>query len=137
MLLLRIGIASQVIDDITGTFPGIIDHDKDTLGEIANLRRTVPLLLLAHHQHSDEVASLLAADAPLSDKDAQRLRTALWDSDVPAGSLALGRTLLADVTTRLDDLTLGIAAHDYLRDLVTYRLTASLNRLERSLRAIT
>ncbi|MBV9011894.1 MAG: polyprenyl synthetase family protein [Pseudonocardiales bacterium] len=37
-LLLKIGTASQVVDDIPGTFPGVIDHDKDTLGEIANLR---------------------------------------------------------------------------------------------------
>jgi geranylgeranyl pyrophosphate synthase len=43
-LLLKIGTASQVVDDIAGAFPGVIDHDKDTLGEIANLRRTVPLV---------------------------------------------------------------------------------------------
>ncbi|MBB4963485.1 polyprenyl synthetase family protein [Saccharothrix violaceirubra] len=132
-VLLKIGTASQVVDDITGTFPGVVDHDKDTLGEIANLRRTVPLVLLATGRHSERAAALLAAPTPLPPDDAARLREELWCGDVPDRALTLGRGLVDDITTGLARLDLGRAAARYLDDLVAYRLRDSLDRFERAI----
>ncbi|WNV86603.1 polyprenyl synthetase family protein [Umezawaea sp. Da 62-37] len=132
-LLLKIGTASQVVDDITGTFPGVMDHDKDTLGEIANLRRTVPLVLLATGSHTEKVAALLAAPTPMSSEDAIAIREELWGSDVPSRALALCRNLVADIKVDLASITLGTAALEYIGDLVDHRLSGSLNRFERAI----
>lgn len=103
-LLLKIGTASQVVDDIAGTFPGVIDHDKDTLGEIANLRRTVPLVLLATGTHRAETTTLLMSATPLSTPDAKKLRDVLWNSDVPARALTLSRDLFDQINADIDKL---------------------------------
>jgi geranylgeranyl pyrophosphate synthase len=132
-LLLKIGIASQVVDDITGAFPGVIDHDKDTLGEIANLRRTVPLVLLATGTHHAETTALLTSATPLSTPDAKKLRDVLWNSDVLARALTLSHDLLDQINADIDKLALGQAALSYLRELIEYRLSGSLARFEQAL----
>lgn len=132
-VLVRIGTASQVVDDITGTFPGVLDHDKDTLGEIANLRRTVPLVLLAHEGVAD-ATSLLAANPPLDGGDARRLRELLWNSNVPTRAVELCDRLLNDIHPRLDSLPIAEAARTYLRDLVEHRLRRNVERLRSSIR---
>ncbi|PSK96181.1 geranylgeranyl pyrophosphate synthase [Murinocardiopsis flavida] len=128
-VLTRIGTASQVIDDLTGAFPGLIDHDKDTLGEIANLRRTVPLVLLAQSTRDAQVRHLLESPPPLGGQDAHRLRSALWNSTVPAEAVRLCDGLIADITPRLNGLALGAPATQYLNDLVEHRLIGSVDRL--------
>jgi geranylgeranyl pyrophosphate synthase len=132
-LLTRIGTASQVIDDLTGAFPGVIDHDKDTLGEIANLRRTVPLVLLAHHTRDSDTRALLTAIPPLPGPDANRLREKLWNSDVPTQALRLCTRLVDDIEPALADLRVGKATATYLRELVQHRLVDSIQRLRNAL----
>ena len=133
-LLVRIGTASQVVDDMTGTWPGVIDTDKDTLGEIRHLRRTVPLVLLAQDPATPAtVRELLDTAPPLSDIDARVLRDALWNSPVPMKAVVLCRRLLAEITPQLGPIGLGEAASTYVCDLVAYRLSASVDRLERAL----
>ena len=48
-MMLTIGIASQLLDDIIGIFPERFHNQKDTLSDILLLRRTVPIVLLAAH----------------------------------------------------------------------------------------
>ncbi len=127
-VLLAIGTLSQAVDDLTGAFPGMIDNDKDTLGEIANLRRTLPLVLLAHNTTQTEVVELLAAPTPLGQDDSRRLREDLWNSDAPRLALTLCQEKLTQIEPRLDTLPLGIAAATYLNDLVHHRLTTNINR---------
>ncbi len=132
-LLARIGTASQVIDDITGTFPGIVDDDKDTLAEIAHLRRTVPLALLAHQADTPSTRAVLAADPPLTGTQARELRDALWNSAVLGRALQLSEQLLNDITPQLTKLPLGRAAREYLSDLVHHRLDSRVQRLRQAL----
>jgi geranylgeranyl pyrophosphate synthase len=127
-LLTAIGTLSQAIDDLTGTFPGIIDNDKDTLGEIIHLRRTLPLVLLAHSYPRGDITTLLNASPPLPESDARRLREHLWNSTVPAQALAICQRRLDAITPQLRLLPTGAAATEYLADLVQFRLTASINR---------
>lgn len=132
-LLLRIGTASQVIDDLTGAFPGAIDHDKDTLGEIAHLRRTVPLVLLAASDLPQDIAALLARAAPLLEEEALALRDHMWASDVPLQALAVCEESVGWIQAAAEELPLGRAAHQYLGDLVNHRLADSLARLRASI----
>ena len=128
-LLVRIGTASQVIDDISGAFPGVLDDDKDTLGEIIHLRRTVPLVLLAHHDPHPEVRTLLTTPPPLGRDEALRLRDALWHSEVPRLATQLCERLLTDIDGQLGALRLGAATTAYLHDLVDSRLRGKINRI--------
>lgn len=130
-LLVRIGTASQVIDDLTGAFPGLIDNDKDTLAEIAHLRRTIPMVLLAQHHGDDHhIHDLLTATAPLSRTDALQLRADLLNSSVPRRASALCTSLITDISVMLADLPTGRATTTYLRDLVQHRLVTSVDRLQ-------
>ncbi|MGH8900102.1 MAG: polyprenyl synthetase family protein [Egibacteraceae bacterium] len=132
-VLLRIGAMSQIIDDLTGAFPGIVDHDKDTLGELVHLRRTVLLVLLAQQDLSDTVRALLAAQPPLLRADAEHLRAELWSSPVPVLALQLCEELLSDIRPRASRLPLGAAASEYLDDLIEHRLEGSVARLRSAL----
>lgn len=132
-VLLRIGVLSQIIDDLTGAFPGIVDHDKDTLGELAHLRRTVLLVLLAQQDISDTVQALLTAQPPLPRTDVEHLRAELWSSPVPVLALRLCEVLLSDIRPRTSGLPLGTAASEYLNDLIQHRLEGSVARLRSAL----
>ncbi len=48
-MMLKIGIASQLLDDIIGIFPERFNNQKDTLSDILLLRRTAPIVLLGSH----------------------------------------------------------------------------------------
>lgn len=126
-VLLAIGTLSQVVDDLTGAFPGVIDNDKDSLGEIANLRRTLPLVLLAHSTAQADIIELLSGPAPLDDDDARRLREHLWKSDAPRLALALCQNKLTEIQPLMNTLPIGRATANYLGDLVRHRLTTNIS----------
>jgi geranylgeranyl pyrophosphate synthase len=132
-VLLAIGTLSQVVDDLTGAFPGVIDNDKDTLGEIANLRRTLPLVLLAHNTAQAEIIELLSGPAPLDDHDARRLREYLWKSEAPRLALTICQDNLAQIQHRLSTLPIGTTTANYLDDLVQHRLATNINYLRAAL----
>lgn len=132
-LLIGIGTASQVIDDITGTFPHVIDNDKDTLGEIRNLRRTIPLVLLAHGQAPAAVQDMLNSATQLTVEQALTLRGHMWDHGIPAKSAALCRTLVDNLQSELVALPTSLPSTAYLADLIDHRLIASLDRLTAAL----
>lgn len=128
-LLLRIGTASQVIDDITGAFPHVIDDDKDTLGEIIHLRRTIPLVLLAQARPPRHISHLLEAKPPLQPAQALVLRDYMYEHGVPAQASRICQRMVSGIHGRFDELPTGPALAAYLRDLVHHRLVAPLNRL--------
>lgn len=131
--LLDVGTLSQLIDDLTGAFPGEIDHDKDALGEIINLRPTVPLVMLAQTDIPRALESLLRSSPPLSYDDAADIRDYLRTSTVPTQAIALCRHRLARLKPRLHRLPLGEFSTSYLSDLLDFRVRQSLNRLEQSI----
>lgn len=131
--LLTIGTLSQVVDDLTGAFPGVIDNDKDTLGEIANLRRTLPLVLLAHNTAQTEIIELLSGPAPLDGVDARQLREYLWNSDAPQLALTLCQSKLTQIQPLVNTLPIGRATATYLDDLVQHRLATSISHLRAAL----
>lgn len=128
-VLLAIGTLSQVVDDLTGAFPGVIDNDKDTLGEIANLRRTLPLVLLAHNTAQADIIELLSGPTPLDESDARRLREYLWNSDAPRLALTLCRDKLSRIQSLVHTLPIGKATETYLDDLVRHRLATNISHL--------
>ena len=140
-LLLAIGRASQVIDDITGAFPGVVDEDKDSIGEIRSLRRTVPLVLFAQINSMDASSRrLLTQPPPLSHEDAIALRFAMWKSEAPQRALELCE---AQLTAALRGLALmesenriGGPTKEYLADLIEFRLRGSLERLRKGISEI-
>jgi geranylgeranyl pyrophosphate synthase len=139
-LLLAIGRASQVIDDITGAFPGVVDDDKDSIGEIMQLRRTVPLVLFARESSPDEQSQrLLLQHPPLEQNEALELRRAMWKSDVPQRALELCEAQLAVAMRCFDEvrseMRIGVPTREYLADLIDFRLRGSLERLRKGIAA--
>ncbi len=139
-LLIAIGRASQVIDDITGAFPGVVDRDKDSIGEIMQLRRTIPLVLFARTPTLPAgTRALLSQEPPLAEGDALALRQAMWKSDVPERSLALSEDLLAEAMRLFDRMVaearIGAPTSEYLADLIEFRLRGSLGRLREGIAA--
>jgi geranylgeranyl pyrophosphate synthase len=130
LVLVEIGKVSQVIDDITGTFPGILDDDKDSIGEIANLRRTIPLVLLAQQELPTWVRDLLGSKPPLDHSVAIQLREVLWHSQVPALALELCQRSITEIKLRLENLALGRVTHAYLIDLFRHRLIEKIECLQ-------
>lgn len=128
-VLRAIGTLSQVVDDLTGAFPGVIDNDKDTLGEIANLRRALPLVLLAHNTAQADIIELLSGPTPLDENDARQLREYLWNSDAPRLALTLCRDKLSRIQSLVHTLPIGKATATYLDDLVRHRLATTISHL--------
>jgi geranylgeranyl pyrophosphate synthase len=133
MLLTKVGQASQVIDDITGAFPGVIDSDKDSIGELMHLRRTIPLILLAQQNLPDTLRRILENEPPLDEKDALQVREALWGSNVPHLALEVCNRLLAGVDSLIDQVCIGEASMAYFRDLIDFRLRDTVERLRKAI----
>lgn len=129
-VLLELGTASQIIDDVTGALPGVLDHDKDTLGEIINLRRTVPLVLLARQERlSPDIRNLLSYESSLDRDQALRVREALWSSEVPRECVEVVEEYATRVSRQLDGLSVAEPTREYLADLVERRLMWNVAKL--------
>jgi geranylgeranyl diphosphate synthase type II len=46
LAMLKIGVASQILDDVIGIFPEEFGNQKNTISDILLLRRTVPLVMI-------------------------------------------------------------------------------------------
>lgn len=129
-LLVRIGTASQVIDDITGAFPGVLDDDKDPRRDHPPTPHRAACTARPSRPATRRPRSA-RRDPPLDREEALRLRAALWNSDVAALARWPCQRLLADIDNHLAELRLGTAATTYLHDLVERRLRNKIDLLQR------
>ncbi|MFJ1756642.1 polyprenyl synthetase family protein [Kitasatospora sp. NPDC088134] len=122
-VLLDIGVASQIIDDIAGQTTG---SGKDTPGELLHLRRTVLLSELSSRIPSGHPLEAALSGQTATADDIPAIREAF----VSSGALhATGRRAeaLADRTrAAIPTLPLGGPATEYLMDLLAARVTDNL-----------
>lgn len=124
--LQAIGTASQIIDDIAGGCPQALDHDRDTIGEILSLRRTLLLCELARALPADHRLVSVVAGQHATPEQAAEIREAFVDFGAVSAAAAHADALIKRADAAIKKIGLAAPATEYLCDLVRMRVTVSL-----------
>lgn len=128
-LLLKVGAASQIVDDVVGAFPNLFDHGKDTIGELIYSRRTVPLVLLAKKLDvGHPVLKILDSDQNLSESDVESIKEEIFKRGILRDIVNLMEKLVHGLEERIMGLRIGNATKEYLCDLVQSRILSNANK---------
>lgn len=128
-VLEAVGVASQIVDDIAGACPGLLDEEKDTPGEIAQLRRTVLLVELARALPAGHRLGEVISRQRVADEDLAEIRQGFVRFGAVDRAVAQAQRLAAAAELAIDQAGLGAAAAEYLRELVAVRVRASLAKI--------
>ncbi|WP_317914668.1 polyprenyl synthetase family protein [Carnobacterium maltaromaticum] len=129
-VLLKIGVASQIIDDITGTFPGLLDHDKDSLGELINLRRTLLLVTLIENVDENNLINRIVRQNKCTEEEALYIKESMINSKVVEDSIETVNQLVSDLPNEIKSLNFEKDTEEYLLDLLQSRVLTNLNILK-------
>lgn len=128
-ILLRLGAASQVIDDLMGIFPEALGETKSTFSDLTCLRRSYLLLLLARHGSDDSELSTILSQSSCTEDQAMLLKQKI----ITTGTLDLAaKNVLSDCITiehEIKELEIGSYCKDYFRKLVYFRVRENLDRI--------
>lgn len=125
-VLQAIGTASQIIDDIAGGCPQALDHDRDTIGEIMSLRRTLLLCELARLLPAGHRLASVVAGQRATAEQAAEIREAFISLGAVQATAAHAHALTKGADLAIAEIGLSTPATEYLRDLVRTRITANL-----------
>lgn len=128
-LLLRLGAASQIVDDVVGVFPDLFNHGKDTVGELIHLRRTIPLILLSKKLDSgDEILEILNHTVAISNDEAKRIKIEMYKRGILEETAALMKKTVQGLPGEIETLPVGSATKEYLKDLLESRVMANAQK---------
>ncbi len=128
-VLETVGVASQIIDDIAGGCPQVLEQGKDSIGEITQLRRTVLLCDLARRLPAgDPLQPILAGQATTPEQTAA-IREAFLTFGAVTAAATRAAALADQAAAAIDRLGLAAPATAYLHDLVDVRVRHSLGVL--------
>lgn len=133
-VLLDIGAASQIIDDLAGACPWLLGDEKDSVGEWTQLRRTLLLVLLARSDKIGDDTRRVLRQSSCTPEQAQGLRDSLADADVIEEALVEIERLTQGARRRLDQQPLGTATRDYISDVLRFRVEDTVDALRSALR---
>ena len=133
-VLLQIGAASQIIDDITGTFPGLIDDDKDSLGELMNLRRTLLLVILAEKVNESDPISTIITQEQCTESEALFIKKSMIKYKVIEESIEIVNSLVNNLSVEIMNLEFKKDTEEYLLDLLQSRVLTNLNIVKERVR---
>ncbi|MDP3779491.1 MAG: polyprenyl synthetase family protein [bacterium] len=133
LLLLDIGVASQIVDDIAGAFPDLLDQGKDTKGELQQLRRTMLIVLFAKTEEGKAFLPTIADRFSLSEEEIRALKKAMIESACMKQAIGQAQSVLGNYGERIEEIGLGICAKRYLMDLIQVRVRGNLEQIERKI----
>jgi len=133
-VLLDIGAASQIVDDLAGACPWLLGDEKDSVGEWTQLRRTLLLVLLARSDKIGDDTRRVLRQSSCTSKEAQGLRDALADADVIEEALVEIERLIQGARRRLDLQPLGTATRNYISEVLRFRVEGTVEVLRSALR---
>lgn len=126
-ILLRLGTASQIIDDLMGIFPEALGEAKSTLSDLTCLRRSYLLQLLAERSSDDSELQEILALPFCSEEQALLLK----DKIISTGTLdqAVDAVMLNcnSIEKEIDELEVGYYCKFYLKKLVDVRVRSNLD----------
>ncbi|HEX8567005.1 MAG TPA: polyprenyl synthetase family protein [Pyrinomonadaceae bacterium] len=132
-ILYKIGIASQIIDDIVGVFPNLLNQEKITLGEILNLRRTILLVNLAHRVHENDNILEIISKSSCNMEEANLVLKKIEEYKIIAVSLEFARNIASNLEEDINVLQIAPSSKMYLTSLLKSRVLDNLNRIQSSL----
>lgn len=129
-ILLQIGTASQIIDDLAGAFPEILDQGKDTVGELIQLRRTVLLVLLCQNLDIDsQLQKLISVKQSCTREQAMEIKAAMLKYKALDKAIELVMELMSGIKSHIGSVDLTEATVSYLTDLVDTRILQNVNKV--------
>ncbi|WP_044640475.1 polyprenyl synthetase family protein [Risungbinella massiliensis] len=128
-LLTQIGAASQIIDDIAGCFPEVLEQGKDTLGELLHLRRTVLLVDLAHQPHLSRRVQEILKKSECSIQEAWILKKEMKKMGTLQRAVSLSKSLINNAEQQISNFGFSPISTEYLTDLVYKRVTKNIERV--------
>ncbi len=136
LLLLDIGVASQIVDDIAGAFPDLLDQGKDTKGELQQLRRTILTVLFAKTEEGKAFLLTIADRFSLSDQEIRMLKETMIKSACIEEAISQAQDVLGNYEERIKQIGLGMSAQRYLMDLIQVRIRDNLGQIERNIQLL-
>lgn len=126
-ILLNIGVASQIIDDITGVFPEILDQGKDTMMELIYLRRTIPLVLLSNKVTNNPELNKILKKEKCTEYEADILKKEMVNSGILNESMDIIDNLIINLNHEIYSLSFSHEVTEYLIDLLDKRILNNSN----------
>lgn len=126
-ILLNIGVASQIIDDITGVFPEILNQGKDTLMELIYLRRTIPLVLLSNKVKNNTILNAILQKEKCSEEEAYILKKEMIKNEILNESINIIDNLISNLGREIYSLSFSHEVTEYLQDLLNKRIVNNSN----------
>lgn len=127
-MLKKIGVLSQIIDDIVGIFPEYIDEPKNTLSDLIELKRTFILLYFYEYNKNSKI-ELILNKFKINYNEATLIKNEMKKS----GFLIKIRMFLIDslneIKNEINSLNVGLVTREYMMNLVIERIENNINTI--------
>ncbi len=130
-ILSKIGVASQILDDILGVFPIKNSIEKITMGEILNLRRTILLIELAKIEKNNKNSKItkILSKKECTTQEANIILSAIKAKGIVNLSLNIIRDIVKEIKLEIENIEINSFSKQYLKSLIQFRIIDNLNKI--------
>lgn len=128
-ILLRIGAASQVVDDLMGIFPEAMGETKFTLSDLMYLRRSYILLLLSQNCRDDNIINGILNQNGCTKEQALILKEKMCQLGILRKVVDTICNECEYIESKIDKLKIGEYCKRYFHELVNSRVKDNLNKI--------
>lgn len=133
-ILSKIGVASQIIDDIAGIFPEILNQEKDTINELLYLRRNILLVTLSSNIGEDNpVWGMLNSSRQCTYEQAIVIKNEMIKQGILIKTLNIINTILVDIDIEIKNINTNEHTKSYLLSLLKTRIYYNIDLINQNL----
>jgi geranylgeranyl pyrophosphate synthase len=127
--LLKLGAASQAVDDLMGIFPEALGDTKDTLSDLLMLRRSYVLLTLAERADEQTRLALILSQEHCNEAEACFLKEQIRATGALVETVRSILAICTEIKEEVAALSIGTYCKEYFLRLVQARVEENLRRI--------
>lgn len=127
-ILLKIGVLSQVIDDLIGIFPEAIDNQKNTISDLLKMRRTFILVYFYETNKKENIKNILEKNT-CNEKDALLIKKEMIMSGFIKNINNLFSNEITNIKDKINNISIGEISKEYLLNTVDTRITKTYHTI--------
>lgn len=126
-ILLEIGAASQVVDDLMGIFPEVLGETKSTLSDLILLRRSYLMLVLYDCSREDTKLQRILSLPSCTEEQARMIKEKMISTGTLTQVVNSLKRRCLELDKEIDELDLGCYCRDYFKELIKSRIVSNLD----------
>lgn len=127
-VLLRIGVCSQIVNDIEGIFHENYDDERDTLSDLLELRRTYLLVKLAKLNKEKNIEEILLKKK-ITTEEALIVKEAMINCKILNYVYDDISSMCNKIKNEINGLPVGDVLKEYIKDLIDIRVLSNVTKL--------